>query len=597
MKAWLTPLLVLVLALPARAEEPKVLRYAFRVAETGFDPVKLSDLYSRMVTAHLFEALITYDHLARPARLKPLTAEALPEPNADFTVWTVKVKPGIYFQDHEAFGGKPRELTAADYVYSIQRFADPKNAAPAWSTVEAWNLTGLKAIRDEASAKKTDFPYDRVVPGLRALDRYTLRFQLDKPNPRFPQEIALSDLFGAVAREVVEHVQKQGQDLMEHPVGTGPFKLAQWRRGSFIALERNPAYRERHYDAQPAADDAEGQALVARFQGRRIPMIDRVEISILAEDQPRWLSFLRGEQDFLERVPEPFFSVAAPNSRLAPNLAKQGMRLHRTLGSDVFLMFFNMEDPVVGGLAPEKVALRRAIGLAMDVQREIRVARGGQAIPAQGTYPPGTTGYDPAFKSAMSDFDPARAKALLDVYGYVDRDGDGCREAPDGQPLRLTMSTTPEGIQRQIDELLNKDMTRIGLCIPFVTKKWPEQLKIARGGKLQMWMVAYSSAQPDISSAASRLASVHAGGNNIARFRLPEADLLFDQIATLPDGPERQAAMTRLRDLGNAYMPYKFKGHRFHLDIERAQLSGYRRPVFWQHWWEYVDIDPTRVPK
>ena len=125
--------------------------------------------------------------------------------------------------------------------------------------------------------------------------------------------------------------------------------------------------------------------------------------------------------------------VVSTGGKVAPNLAKQGMRLHRTLGSDVFLMFFNMDDPVVGGTSPEKVALRRAIGLAMDVQREIRVARGGQAIPAQGTYPPGTVGYDPTFKSAMSDHDPARAMALLDVYGYVDRDGDGCRDTPDGQ--------------------------------------------------------------------------------------------------------------------------------------------------------------------
>jgi ABC-type transport system substrate-binding protein len=578
----------------AQANEPpkKTLRYAFRVAETGFDPAKILDIYSRTVTAHIFEALITYDHLARPAQLKPLTAESLPVPNADFTVWTVKVKPGIYFQDDPAFGGKPRELTAADYVYSIKRFADPKTASPAWSTVEAWHLTGLKAVRDKASAAKTDFPYDAPITGLQAPDRYTVRFQLDKPNPRFPQEIALSDLFGAVAREVVEAA---GDQTMARPVGTGPFVLKQWRRSSFIALERNPQYRERRYDAQPAADDAAGQALLAKFKGQRLPMIDRVEISILAEDQPRWLSFLGGEHDFLERVPEPFFSVAAPNSQLAPNLAKQGMRLHRTLGSDVFLMFFNMEDPVVGGYTPEKVALRRAIGLAMDVQREIRVARGGQAIPAQGTYPPGTSAYDPAFKSAMSDFDPARAKALLDVYGYVDRDGDGCRDALDGKPLKLAMSTTPEGIQRQIDDLFNKDMKRVGLCIPFETKKWPEQLKAARGGKTQMWMVAYSSAQPDISSAASRFSSVHIGGNNIARFSLPEADKLYDQISALPDGPERQALITRMRDLGNAYMPYKFKGHRFHLDIERAQLSGYRRPVFWQHWWEYVDLDPSKV--
>ena len=79
-------------------------------------------------------------------------------------------------------------------------------------------------------------------------------------------------------------------------------------------------------------------------------------------------------------MPTTTMSIAAPNSQLAPNLAKQDMKLHRTLGSDVFLMFFNMEDPIVGGLAPHQVALRRAIGLGMDVEREIRLVRGGHEL-------------------------------------------------------------------------------------------------------------------------------------------------------------------------------------------------------------------------
>ncbi len=577
----------------ATASSPKTLRYAFRVAETGFDPAKISDLYSRTVTPHIFEALVGYDYLRRPVQLKPLTATELPTPNADYTQWTARVTPGIYFQDDPVFNGKKRELTAADYVYSFKRFADPKVGSPAWSTVEAWQLSGLKAARDAALQHKRDFDYEQPIAGLQLLDRYTLRFQLDRSNPRFLQEIALSDLFGAVAREVIEAA---GDQSMARPVGTGPFVLKQWRRGSLIVLEKNPAYRERYYDGDPAPDDAKGQALLAQFKGRRIPMIDRVEISILGEDQPRWLSFVGGEHDFLERVPEPFIGIAAPNNQLAPNLAMQGMKLHRTLGSDVFLMFFNMEDPIVGGLEPHKVALRRAIGLAMDVEREIRLVRGGQAIPAQGNFPPHTLGYDPAFKSENGDFDPPRAKALLDLYGYVDRNGDGCREAPDGGPLKLEMATTPEGIQRPIDELFDKDMKRIGLCIPFRTAKWPEQLKAARSGKLQMWMVGYSSAQPDAYSAASRLSSTHAGGNNIARFKHPEADKLVEAIGVMPDGPERMAKIEQLRRIGVAYMPYKIKGHRFMLDIERAQLSGYRRPVFWQNWWEYVDIDWERIP-
>ncbi len=572
------------------AQDKKVLRYAFRIAETGFDPAKVLDLYSRTITSQIYEALVTYDHLARPVKIKPLTAAELPTPNENYTVWTARIKPGIYFQDDPAFGGKKRELTAADYAYSIKRFADPKNAAPAWTTVESWHLSGLKAARDKAA--KGSFDYDAPITGLQVLDRYTLRFTLDKPDPRFLQQIALSDLFGAVAREVIEAA---GDKTMERPVGTGPFVLKQWRRGSFVALERNPGYRERFYDAEPAADDAEGQELLAKFKGRRLPMLDRVEVSILAEDQPRWLSFLGGEHDFLERVPEPFFSIAAPNSQLAPNLAKQGMKLHRTLGSDIFLTFFNMDDLVIGGLEPHKAALRRAIGLGMDVQREVRLARGGQAIPAQGTYPPHTTAYAESFKSEMSDFDPARAMGLLDTYGYVDRDKDGCRDAPDGGPLKLVMSTTPEGIQRQVDELFNKDMKRIGLCIPFHTAKWPEQLKAARAGKLQMWSLAYSSAAPDGVAPAQRFSSKHIGGNNLSRFGTPETDRLVEQLQEMPDGPERMAVFARVRDIGNAYMPYKFKGHRFLLDIEASPMKGYRRPLFWVNWWEYVDIDTSKI--
>src|SRR5262245_56930622 len=136
---------------------------------------------------------------------------------------------------------------------------------------------------------------------------------------------------------------------MEHPVGTGPFVLKQWRRSSFIALERNPTFREMTYDGEPNADDAEGQALLAKFKGRRLPMIDRVEVSIIDENQPRYLAFMQGELDLLDRVPLEFANIVVPNGKLAPNLAKRGIQLYRMVNADVTLSFFNMEDPVVGG--------------------------------------------------------------------------------------------------------------------------------------------------------------------------------------------------------------------------------------------------------
>jgi ABC-type transport system substrate-binding protein len=587
-KALLLAALLAFSALGHAEVPPKTLRYTFRVAETGFDPARINDLYSRTVTPHIFESLVTYDHLARPAKLKPLTAVELPTPNADYTVWTARIKPGIYFQSDAAFKGAKRELVAADYAYAFKRFADPTIPSPGWTSVQSWGIKGLMRLREKAQAAKTGLNYDTPVEGLQVLDRHTLRIALERPNPRFLQELALGDLFGAVAREVVE---AYGDDIHAHPVGTGPFVLKEWRRGSRIVLARNPEYRERFYDAEPNADDAEGQALLAKFKGRRIPMIDRVEIGIIEEDQPRWLSFLNGEYDFIERVPNTFISQVAPRNQLAPNLAKQGMKLHRTLNAEVYFMMFNMEDPVLGGFEPEKVALRRAISLGMDSMAEIQLVRRGQAIPAQGFYVPNTVGYDPAFKSTHSEYDPPKAKALLDLYGYRDVDRDGCREAPDGARLDLLQNSTPEGDQRAIDELLEKNLRAIGLCVKFKHAKWPEQLKAARAGKFQFWVVATSADKPDGQSSLARFDSQQIGGQNFARFKLPEMDRLYQQITTLPDGPERLALMARTQRLSAALMPYKFKGHRIHTDLEHAQMSGYRRPLFWQNWWEYVDID------
>ena len=588
----------LVVGLAHAAPEPtpasvKTLRYAFPIAESSFDPVAISDQYSSAIVAHIFDALYDYDPLYRPYKIVPNTAVGEPVPSDNYKTWTVKIKPGIYFQDDPAFKGQRRELVAQDYVYSIKRYADPANKAPYWESFEQIQLLGLNELRAKAEKSKKPVDYEAPIEGLRALDRYTIQFKMAMPRPRFPESLAVNSVTGAMAREVVDFY---GEKVGEHPVGTGPFALKQWRRSSMIVLERSPTYRERYYEAQPAADDAEGQALLARFKGRRLPMIDRVEVGIIEESQPRWLSFLNGDADFLEILPPEFVTEALRKGHLLPKLQKRGMQLHRVLGTTVSFTIFNLEHPLVGGYTPEKIALRRAISLGVDVNREITGVRRGQAVPAQSMLLPNTSGYDAAFKSENSDYDPARANALLDLYNYKDRDGDGWREQPDGSPLVIEYLTQPDSLSRQYDDLYSRNLKALHLKTAFKPAKWPENMKAARAGQFMLWMMGGTANAPDGQDVLSRMYSPMFGDGNLAHFKNDEFDALYRQMEVLPDGPQRNALFLQAKRLEVAYMPYKANVHRIYNDMSQGWLIGYRRPPFSLRWWPYVDIDSNRTP-
>jgi ABC-type transport system substrate-binding protein len=568
----------------ARVVAPKVFRYAFPAAETGFDPAQVTDLYSHIITSHIFDGLYKYDHLARPFKIKPNVAVGMPEVADDFKTWTVRIQPGIYFADDPAFKGKRRELVAQDFVYSYMRFFDPAVKSPAYSSVKEEGVIGMDELRQEALRTRKPFDYDRTVPGLRALDRYTLQFRLATPRPRFLYSLAGGD---ALAREVVAFY---GDRIAEHPVGTGPFKLASWRRSSLIVLERNPGFRELYYDAEPNADDAAGQAMLQQFKGRRLPMVDRVEVSIIDESQPRWLAFLNGQFDLVS-VPLEFASIAVPNGELAPHLARRGIGMQRTAVPDRTLYYFNMEDPVVGGYTPEKVALRRAISLATNVNREISIVRRGQAIPAQSMVSPGSWGYDPEYKSENSEYSVPRAKALLDMYGYVDRNGDGWRELPDGQPLVIQYPSQPDALSRQFDELWKKNLDDVGIRMNIRTGKWPEQLKAARAGQLMLWALGSSDGSPDSQGGLGGLYGPAAGGQNLARFKHAGFDALYERMQSLPDGPERLALLHEAQKIAVAYAPHKYSVHRIATDLTQPWLQGYRRPLFGNQFWQYIDVE------
>jgi ABC-type transport system substrate-binding protein len=574
----------------------KTFRYALKVAETGFDPVEVSDLYSATLLANIFDAPLGYDFLARPVKLVPNTLVAMPEVLESGTLYRLRVKPGIYFADDAAFRGRKRELTAHDYVYAMKRHYDPRKRSP-----NLYQFEGAIAGMDELLAKArrdNRLDYDTEVEGLRALDRYTFQVRLKQPDYNFLYYFAVCNLTCAVAREVAE---MYGDKTGEHPVGTGPYRLAFWKRSSKMVFEANPNYREEYYDGMPAADDPRAQEVLARHKGKRLPMAGRVEVYVVEEAQPRWLAFLNQEHDFLERVPEDFSNMVVPNNGLAPNLAKKGMTLDRTAGVDVTYTYFAMKDPLVGGYTPEKVALRRAIVHGQDAEDEVRMRFKNQAIVAQSPVAPGVAGYDPDFRSPANQYDPSKSKALLDMYGYVDCDGDGFRDLPRAgasapcAPFTLELAAAPDREFQTVVELWKKNMDAIGIRMAFRRAKWPDLLKESKAGRLQMWTVGWSAAVPDADSFFVMLYGPNGGQANHARFQLAGFDRLYEQAKRLPHGPERNAVYRDMNRLFLAYAPWRLGAHRVYNDVSQPWLTGYMRHPVMRGWWKYVDIDLPRL--
>ena len=571
---------------PIRAADmSKTIHVAFGSAENGLDPQAVYDSYSFYVCHAIFDPLYTYDYFARPVRLVPNTAAGFSRSTDGGRTFTVKVRPGIYFAEDPAFKGQKRELTAEDYVFTIKRIFDPK-VRSYWLYLFDHRLVGL----DEAleRARKIDrFDYDQKIEGLQALDRYTLRLRFKEPYYAFQYWLSYDGL-AAVAREVVEAYKDDSNRVMEHPVGTGPYRLKAWTRGQKIVLEANPGFRDETYPVPGAGSGPSDAAIAKANAGKKLPIVGRIEATIMEEALPRLLAFNSGQLDLLE-VPPSIADNALRDGKLLPEYVKRGVILHRKVDPALSFWFFNLDDPVIGGYTPEKIALRRAIALGYDRQAEIDQVRHGQGVLASQLVPPGIPGHDSSLV-AKSAYDPASARALLDKFGYKDRDGDGYRELPDGKPLTIVKASTPEAVDRTVNELWKKNMDAIGIRITFFTQKWPELNKMSEAGQLQMWGLSWIASVPEPESFATPLYSRTIGTQNDARFRLPAYDQAFEAAQLLPDGPQRTALYRKMTELVQNYTPWILGMNAYGNAIVQPWLKGYKQSPFQVHEWKYYDV-------
>ncbi|HEY3180466.1 MAG TPA: ABC transporter substrate-binding protein [Casimicrobiaceae bacterium] len=569
------------------ADMTKTLRVAFAAAENGFDPQAIYDVYSEAVCSAIFDPLYTHDYFARPVQMIPNTADGLPQITDGGRTFTIKVKRGIYFAADPVFKGKQRELTADDYVYSIKRIFDPKVRSYDLYLFEN-SLVGLDAPLARARKSGT-FDYDEKIEGLQALDRYTLRIRFRRPEYAFQWWLATRNL-AAVAREVVEAYGDSSHRVMEHPVGTGPYRLKSWLRGQKIVLEANPDFRDMRYP-EPATSDSADTTAAKGLVGRPLPIVGNIEISIIEEGQPRLLTFESGKLDYLSLAnPASLAANVLDGDRLKPAFANKGVVLHRGVAPALFFFFFNVENPVVGGYTPAKVALRRAVSLGYDRDTGIRILLNGQGIPASQPVPPPLFGHDAAL-SAKSSYDPAAARALLDKFGYKDRDGDGYRENPDGTTLTLVKASITDASARVSDELWKKNMDAIGLRITFLKNKWPELNKMSEAGQLMMWGVGWTASTPDGDPFYSYLYGKNIGTSNDARLRLPEYDKLYEQAHALPNGDERNQLFRKMTELIVGYAPWIMSNYPYYNIVAQPWLKGFKINPFKTHQWQYYDID------
>lgn len=588
MRGILSACLLVGMAMPVGAASPadpgKVLRYVFIAAESGFDPAITRDLYSAHVIQSVFETLYTYDYLARPVKVVPLTAEAMPEISPDAKTYTIRLKKGITFTPDPAFNGKKRELTMADYVYSYKRLMDPRMASP-----HSWLLENKVVGLDEAvqRAKKTGrFDYDAPIEGFELLDKYTLRIHLKQPDFNLPMTLAHQPT-SAVAREVVEKYRDAMGQVMGNPVGTGPYVLSEWVRGAKMVLTANPDYRGYTWDWQPGTDP-EDKEIVARLKGKRMPQIGRVEIYVMVEDQSRWLAFQNDEIDLFQ-LEGPLAPQAIKDGKLKPELAKKGVHLSRIIDPEITYYYWNMRDPIVGGLSKEKIALRRAIAMAHNVEEGIRVILNGEAMALQYPIPPGVVGHDPNYRSSIQ-YDPKAANLLLDKFGYK-KGADGYRTLPGGKPFAIRYSAGTGSAGQQQSETWKRTFDSIGIRMIDERRPFQEILKAEKQCQVMARTSAWIADYPDGDNFMQLFYGPNIGQNNNGCVAIPEYDKLYAQSQKLPAGPERDALYHKMARIMEVYSAQRIGYARYRNMLAQPRVIGFKKHPILPAEWMHIDIE------
>lgn len=586
MKRIVAAAFALLIACAASAQGPdasRVLRVQMPADVETLDPARAPELGTVNTLAPLYHQLLTYDYGSLPVRLIPYAAEALPQISADRRTYTVKVRPGLLFSPHAAFGGKSRELVAEDFVYSWKRVADPAHSSMSYLALEGV-IEGLNDAVDRARREAKPFDYAATIAGLRATDRYTLEIRLTRPDPTFIYNLAYGGL-SAVPREVVE---AEGAEFSRKPIGSGPYQVARFQPGTRLDLVRNPSFSPLPWAFFAPNAPTDGP-LVKTMRERTVPVVDRVELLRIPEPSTAVLALTRSEIDLIANALAP---LVYDGTTLKAPLRAAGIRAERAADQGMALLQFNMRDPTIGGFAPAQVALRRAIAMAIDDATWLRTFNQGVGTVRQHLIGPDIAGYDPAYRNPNT-YNLATANALLDRMGYM-RGADGWRRRPDGKPLELRMINGVTTESRRLAEFMQRSLTAISLKVGFDSMPGGDRLKRLATCQYQMTTMSFGGGAPDGVAAFGNFHSAMIGTVNFSCYKNDDFDRTFERLRVMPPGPERAPVFATLTALLDAHAPVRILPSPDDVTLIAQRVQGFAVNPYLPLPYYLLDVSPAR---
>lgn len=523
--------------MPANGET-KVFRYSMDSAPTSLDPVRASTLYANQLVVNLYDTLYAYKYLKRPYELRPNLAAAMPVISADGLTYTVPVKRGVYFADDPAFpGGKGREVTADDFVYSLKRHFDPATRPGG-----AWLWQGRIEGLDEWKQAGSD--YAAEIPGLRAVESHVVQIKLKRPYPQLVDTLALG-FSGVVPREAIEYY---GREFSINPVGSGPFRLLSYD-SSRAVLAPNENFRREPVDLEYEGYDASTQSQygVAAIGGRVPPFIDRLEINFIKEGSARWSSFTKSNEIQYAGLPNEQVErvlVSTDPVELKPEYAEK-YHMKTALEAGFVYSTFNMDFPEFGyNDDPERARRNHALRCAMirgfdwNSRNESWYSGIGEVFP--GIIPPVVPEFDAELSRESVTYDLEAARALLAENGWN----------ADTLPV-LTYGTTPGPTSRLFFEQFRAWMMRIGYPKEKIVLKtyatFGDIVKAWRNSELPFISKGWGLDYPDAENTLQLFYGPNASpGSNDGNYRNPEYDEMFRQASVMLPSPERTELYRRM---------------------------------------------------